>query len=161
MFKLKISSMVEIFWLIPLSGLFWFHSWYSIHYRYTWSPWRHHPLISNPLNHKVALNKMLYRINISNFLWAFNFSLLWDMMGLNLTSDTAMHPEKSSIIALSTHRLSSRTKYYVNFICLWLITVIRSRSCIWCGQRDHKYYQQHGHSLETREDQNHSAINTH
>ena len=160
MFKLKISSIVEIFWLIPLSGLFWFHSWYSIHCWYLVSmetPPTHHKS-SQPQN---RFKQRSCRINISNFLWAFNLSLLWDMMGLNLTSDTAMHPEKSSIIALSTHRLSSRTKYYVNFICLWLITVIRWRSCIWCGQPDHKYYQQHGHSPETHEDQNHSGIHTH
>ena len=109
--------------------------------------------ISNPFNRKIALNNMLQDKYLK---FSLSFQLL--MMGLNLTSDTAMHPEKSSIIALSTHRLSSRTKYYVNFICLWLITVIRLRSCIWCGQHDHKYYQQHGHSLETHEDQNHSLI---
>ena len=56
MFKLKISSMVEIFWLIPLSGLFWFHSWYSIHYWYLVS--LETPPTQSQIQ-KIALNNML------------------------------------------------------------------------------------------------------
>ena len=158
--------MVEIFWLILLSGLFLFHSWYSIHYLVSMETVETPPTClksSQPQNRIITrCDESIYweesdvmKVSIWDSLWALNISLLWDMMGLNLTSDTSVHPDKSSIIALSTHRLSLCNKILCQFhLFMADHSYIRLGSCIWCGQRDHKYYRQHGHSLETHEDQN-------
>ena len=137
--------MVEICWLILFCpGLFLYHSWYLIHY-----------LVSIEIPPTQSHFLVTTKVSIQHFLRAFTKSLLWEAMDWSLTLQ--VHPEPSSIMALSTGHLSySVTKYCVNFICLSLITVIRLGSVhqMWSAQ-DHKYYQQHV-SWGSSEDQNHS-----